>query len=199
MNPIDPILNRRSARQTIAASLGDGDLVYLRYATRSDRAEWCELRTESAAFLKPWEPKPPANRPDSSARRFLAMIDTQDRPHTQRHLICRKQDDAIVGMVNLSQIARGPFQNAVIGYWCGQRFANMGLTTDGVRACIHRAFTELGLHRVECNVRPENTASLALARRVGFREEGFSPRYLQIAGEWADHVRFAMTREDRIV
>lgn len=189
---------KRTSRQSVAAALAVGDLVYLRRAIKADRAEWCALREESQSFLKPWEPKPPLAAQNSPSNRFRSLLETQDHPTSQRHLICRRSDDTIVGMVNLSQIFRGPFQNAVIGYWCGEHFTGQGYTTDGVRACLARAFGELGLHRVECNVKPDNTPSLALARAVGFREEGFSRNYLQIAGVWADHVRFAITREDEV-
>lgn len=99
-------------------------------------------------------------------------------------------------MVNLSQIFLGPFCNGILGYWVGAAHAQRGYASDGVRACLSRAFGDLGLHRVECNVRPDNEPSLRLARRIGFRDEGYSPRYLQIDGAWSDHVRFAMTCEE---
>ncbi len=111
-------------------------------------------------------------------------------------LLCRRSDEAIVGMINLGQIVMDPLCSAYLGYWTGVDYLRRGYATDGVRLALRHAFGNVGLHRVEANIRPENDPSLALARRVGFREEGYSPRYLQIAGKWADHVRFAMTVED---
>jgi [ribosomal protein S5]-alanine N-acetyltransferase len=61
---------------------------------------------------------------------------------------------------------------------------------------LRYAFEELGLHRVQANVQPENEASIALVRRAGFRREGFSPRYLFIRGQWRDHEQWVMLAED---
>ena len=72
----------------------------------------------------------------------------------------------------------------------------MGYSSQGVRLVLRRAFGPLKLHRVEANIIPRNKASVGLAKKVGFRLEGRSPRYLKIAGIWEEHLRFAMTAED---
>ncbi len=176
--------------------LAEGEKVYIRFPVASDREEWCSLWDASWPFLEPWFPRPPEGATGEAGERFDRLIETADTPENQRHVICRQSDGASVGMVNLSQIFRGPFCNAIMGYWVGEAFARSGYTGEGVRLVLGRAFGELGLHRVEANVVPRNQASIALVRRVGFREEGYSPRYLEIAGAWQDHVRFAMTAED---
>jgi ribosomal-protein-alanine N-acetyltransferase len=71
-------------------------------------------------------------------------------------------------------------------------FARTGLMTEALRAAACYAFNDLGLHRLEANIQPDNLASIALVRRVGFKQEGFSPRYLRINGEWRDHERWAL-------
>lgn len=129
------------------------------------------------------------------------MLATADIPDCKRLLVTLKDTGTIAGRTSLGGIARGPLQQAYLGYWLAQEFEGQGLMQEAIRLTLRYAFTPvhkggLGLHRVECNVMPTNTRSLATARRAGFREEGYSPRYLQIAGQWADHVRFAMTVED---
>ena len=176
--------------------LAQGEKVFIRHPVPGDRAEWCALWDASWSFLEPWMPRPPKGATGETAERFDRLLETADTPENQRHTICRRSDGAIVGMVNLSQIFRGPFCNAIMGYWVGEKFAKAGYTSEGVRLVLGRAFGELVLHRVEANVVPTNAASIALAKGVGFREEGYSPRYLEIAGAWQDHVRFAMTVED---
>ena len=92
----------------------------------------------------------------------------------------------------VSEIVRGGFQNAYLGYYGFAGQTGQGLMTAGLRAVARHAFEELGLHRLEANIQPGNTASRALARRCGFQQEGYSPRYLRIGGEWRDHERWAL-------
>ncbi len=101
----------------------------------------------------------------------------------------------LVGVINLSEIVRGAFQSAYLGYYAFAPHAGQGLMAEGVRLVIRDAFRRLRLHRLEAGVQPGNRASLALVRALGFRREGYSPRYLKIAGRWRDHERWALTRD----
>jgi ribosomal-protein-alanine N-acetyltransferase len=71
--------------------------------------------------------------------------------------------------------------------------------TEAVRQALAYAFDEVGLHRLEANIQPGNARSIALVRRLGFRLEGFSPRYLKIDGEWRDHERWAMLADEFVL
>lgn len=74
-------------------------------------------------------------------------------------------------------------------------YARRGLMTEALRQTCAHAARELSLHRLEANIQPENHASIALVRRVGFQKEGYSPRYLKIGGAWRDHERWALLLE----
>jgi ribosomal-protein-alanine N-acetyltransferase len=67
----------------------------------------------------------------------------------------------------------------------------------GLELGLRFAFGPLGLHRLEANIQPGNESSVALVKGAGFRLEGYSPRYLKIAGRWRDHERWAILAEDR--
>lgn len=98
----------------------------------------------------------------------------------------------IVGVINITEIVHGAFQSAYLGYYGMVRFRRKGLMTEALNAAVRYAFDGLGLHRLEANIQPENTASIALVSRIGFKKEGFSPRYLRINGKWCDHERWAL-------
>jgi ribosomal-protein-alanine N-acetyltransferase len=132
---------------------------------------------------------------------FDRLLDRRESESDAPFLIRRTSDHEIVGYVGLGQIFRGPFRSCYIGYWIGDPYLGRGYGTLGVRACLQRAFASeseggLGLHRVEAGIIPTNYASSALIRRVGMRREGYSPRYLEIDGEWQDHERWAITVEE---
>jgi [ribosomal protein S5]-alanine N-acetyltransferase len=103
---------------------------------------------------------------------------------------------ALVGVVNLNEIVMGALRSAYLGYYGMARTARRGLMTEAVRLALIVAFDDLGLHRVEANIQPGNTASRALVRRLGFHQEGFSPRYLFIGGAWRDHERWALLEDE---
>jgi ribosomal-protein-alanine N-acetyltransferase len=101
----------------------------------------------------------------------------------------------LVGVFNIGQIFMGPFCSAYLGYYAFAPFARQGLMREGLDLVLHLAFGPIGLHRLEANVQPANTASIALVRRAGFQREGLSPGYLMVAGAWRDHERWAIRRE----
>ncbi len=86
----------------------------------------------------------------------------------------------------------GLFQSGYLSYYAMAGHERQGLMREGLRAVIRHAFKELRLHRLEANIQPGNTASIALVRSCGFSKEGYSPRYLKIGGRWRDHERWAI-------
>jgi ribosomal-protein-alanine N-acetyltransferase len=175
--------------------LVEGPRVGLRVPRESDRQAWDALRKASGTVLTRWEPrmKPGPGEPTEAFDRFLKDADT---PARLRLMIVERETGALLGYVGLGSIIRGPFQSAFMGYWIGKPFAGRGYMSEAIGLMLRHAFTTLKLHRVEANIQPTNEASKRTALRCGLRLEGYSPRYLKIAGAWADHERYAITIED---
>ena len=146
---------------------------------------------DSRDLHRPW------SFPPLQQEEFRALIDRARADDFEMLVLCRREDGAIVGFFNLSQIFRGPFMNAYLGYAVGAPYAGQGYMSEGIELVLRFAFGALGLHRLEANIQPGNAASIALAKGAGFRLEGFSPRYLKIDGHWRDHERYAILAEDR--
>jgi len=133
--------------------------------------------------------------PSSSAEYRLYLKERQG-PRCYKYFVC---DEAaqICGVINLSEVVRGSFQSAYLGYYALAPHAGKGMMSAGLAQVLERAFGDLGLHRVEANIQPKNRRSIELVKRAGFRCEGLSPRYLKIGGRWRDHERWAITAEER--
>lgn len=144
----------------------------------------------SRELHRPW-----ADPPDS-AERFTEYLQSRQGPDNDGFLICALEEDSIFGVVNVNCIIRRALQSAFLGYYANAGFAGRGFMAEGLRLVMRHAFTEMGLHRLEANIQPGNLASIALVKKCGFHKEGFSPRYLQVAGEWRDHERWALLADE---
>jgi [ribosomal protein S5]-alanine N-acetyltransferase len=164
--------------------------VYIRPPTAEDGHEFISLMRASRSFHKPWASAP------TDEGRFAAYLADSHRDNFAAFLVCRREDDAIIGFFNISQIVRRGLNSAFLGYSVGERFAGQGYMREGLELVLRAAFVDLKLHRLEANIQPGNVPSIALARGAGFRREGFSPRYLKIGGRWRDHERWALLSED---
>jgi ribosomal-protein-alanine N-acetyltransferase len=175
-----------------------GEGVYLRYPRMADYLQWSRLRGDSRAFLSPWEPIwSPDELTKSAFRRRLKRYAKETRQDTAyAFFVFRKDDDALLGGCTLSNVRRGVTQCCALGYWIGERFARQGYMFSAVKALIPFIFSTLGLHRIEAACLPENAPSRSLLVKAGFREEGLAKRYLQINGEWSDHVLFALLEDE---
>jgi ribosomal-protein-alanine N-acetyltransferase len=133
---------------------------------------------------------PPRDR--AQYRAYLARL---RRASHEGYFVCLP-DGELVGVVNVSEIVRGLFQSAYLGFYAFAPHQGRGHMSAGVGLAIAAAFKKTRLHRLEANIQPGNLRSIALVKRLGFRLEGLSPRYLKISGRWRDHERWALTIED---
>lgn len=182
------------------ATLRHGDVVLRPFRLR-DAAAWSEARLANEDWLSPWEPRPPETTTyaeGNSVAAYPAMLRGLRRRARQgsqlAFAICWQ--DRLVGQLTVGSIVRGALNGAHLGYWMDGRYAGRGIGPTAVALVVDHCFGPVGLHRVEANVRPENTASLRVVTKLGFREEGTRLRFLAIDGAYRDHVCFALTTED---
>jgi ribosomal-protein-alanine N-acetyltransferase len=175
-----------------------GDGVYLRYPRMADYLQWSKLRHDSRAFLSPWEPSWATDELTRGAFRRRLKRYARETRHDSAYafFVFRSEDNALLGGCTLSNVRRGVTQCCALGYWVGERFARQGYMNRAVRALIPFIFRTLGLHRIEAACLPANAPSQNLLEKAAFRKEGLAKRYLQINGEWEDHVLFALLAEE---
>ena len=157
---------------------------------RADAAELIQGNLDSRDHHEPW------TQPFTTLDGFQDWFGAQTTGPNVGFVARDIASGHIVGVTNLSQIFLKGFQSAYLSYHGMAAFAGQGLMTEAVRMAVAYAFADIGLHRLEANIQPANQRSIALVRRIGFRKEGFSPRYLKIGGVWCDHERWALLADE---
>jgi ribosomal-protein-alanine N-acetyltransferase len=185
-----------SFNETTPAITGAG--VTLRTPHSGDFSEWAALRETSREFLVPWEPTWPSDDLTRGAfrRRLRRYAEDQRSDLAYAFLIFRIDDNTMVGGLTVANIRRGVAQAGSIGYWIGAPFARKGYMTAALRALMPYGFTTLRLHRLEAACIPNNTASIRLLEKTGFKREGYARDYLCINGVWQDHLLYARLKGD---
>ena len=168
-----------------------------------DASDWREVRLRNERWLAPWEGRPPGQPLTAWTERhgsavFAGMLRTQRREARAGRLLpfAVTVDGHLRGAITVGGVTRGAFDSAHVGYWVDEQVAGRGVMPTALALVLDHCFGPVRLHRVEANVRPENTASLRVVRKLGFVEEALHRRYLFIDEQWRDHVGFALLAED---
>jgi ribosomal-protein-alanine N-acetyltransferase len=162
------------------------DGISLRRLRRDDERAYLAAVARSARLHRPW-----AHPPDTAGAfaEYLAGS-------AARIPLAVEARGELAGVYTLSQIVYGSFRNAYLGYYAFVPHAGTGAMRAAMPSVLRFAFDELGLHRLQANVQPDNARSIGLLRATGWREEGYARRYLKIGGRWRDHLMFAILAED---
>lgn len=148
--------------------------------------------------LTPFEPSFPEGFCTVGYQKALMRQDCRAAKENRglRYWVFRKDDpDTAIGCVALNNIILGAFRSCFLAYKMDKDLLRQGYASEAVLAVVELAFQGLNLHRIEANILPRNAASLALARKCGFKEEGLSPKYLCINGVWEDHIHMVRLNE----
>ena len=154
------------------------------------------LRVANRDFMSPFDPERPASFFTRDGQRDVIHAAIARREADVQYVYAILDDGALAGTISISNVVRGAFQSANVGYWVDQARNGRGLATTAVGAVVEVAFGELGLHRLEAGTLLDNLASQRVLEKNRFRRFGVAPNYLFISGRWQDHVLFQRTAED---
>jgi [ribosomal protein S5]-alanine N-acetyltransferase len=166
-----------------------GSRVFIRRPRPSDERAFLSLVRKSRALHRGWV------SPPSTRKAFAAWLARGRRKTHVPLLVCLREGSAIAAVVNLSESVRGSYEGAYLGYYSMAPHSGEGYLSEGLALVLDFAFGKHRLHRLEANIQPANTRSKALVRRLGFVREGYSERYLKVAGRFRDHERWAIRKE----
>ncbi|WP_410870697.1 GNAT family N-acetyltransferase [Nocardia sp. A7] len=176
-----------------------GGKVTLRPVRFRDAAAWSRIRLRDRDHLERWEP---TGRGSWEARNHASnwpslwtSLKAEARRGAMIPLVI-EVDGQFSGQLTIGNIVRGALRSGWIGYWVAKDLGGQGVATAALALGLDHCFGPVGLHRVEATVRPENLASQAVLRNVGFREEGLLRRYLDVDGAWRDHLLVGLTVEE---
>ena len=196
LNPVRP-----AARPALGIEL-PGERVILKAGDPTDWRSWRAMRELSRGFLVPWEPRWPPNA--LTYGYYCGLLRRHWREWRQGKgyafmIFLRNEDgkpNILIGGITLSEVQRGIAQKGTLGYWMGEPYAGRGYMTEAAALVCDFALDKLKLNRIEASCMPQNEPSKSLLRRIGFEEEGYAKAYLQINGQWEDHLLWGKTKEE---
>lgn len=185
-----------SKKPDVAEIIGKDHLLRLpRYA---DYPKWYQVRSQSRAFLQPWEPA--WGRDDLTEGAFRARVVRSEQEYSSGVavplLIFDRRNDDLLGGLTIAHIKRGASQSCMIGYWMGAEHAGKGHMRQALSLSVHYIFDRLSLHRIEAACIADNHISIRLLEGAGFQREGEMREFLKINGVWRHHLLFALLAGD---
>ncbi len=171
--------------------------VHLRPPRPEDCDAWINLRKENAAELVPLEPRWPKDA--LSKEHFRLRMERQAKQWLEdkayAFLIFKNRDNTLIGGININHVCRGAAQYASLGYWLDKDHQKQGLMTESLRRLMRFCFQDIKLHRLHAAVLEHNTRSIDLLERIGFKKEGYAEKYIEINGNWENHILYGLNFE----
>ena len=165
----------------------------------SDAAAIADYLKRNRTFHRPTEPiRTKEHYTELYWRRAIRVIRREfQRDISVKLILCLQGDpNRVIGIVNFSQIFRGPFQACFLGYALDKQHEGKGLMTEALRLAVDYMFMKRNLHRVMANYMPRNAKSARVLKMLGFQIDGSAKAYLLINGKWEDHVMTSLVNRN---
>ena len=185
--------------KTVGSLRVPAGLVRLRPVRLRDGAVWSRIRLADQAHLEPWEPVAEMSWEVRHALSSWPSICSGLRAEARKGRMLPyaiELDGEFCGQLTIGNVTHGALRSAWIGYWVAKENNGGGVATAALALGLDHGFGQVGLHRIEATVRPENAPSRAVLGKARFREEGLLKRYLEVDGAWRDHLLVAITVEE---
>ncbi|MCZ6559885.1 MAG: GNAT family protein [Gammaproteobacteria bacterium] len=168
--------------------------LYLRKLVAGDAEELFAYRSDpEVSCYQGWAPAS-----ESDALRFIeeqSSIEPDVAGQWFQLAICLRSDDRLVGDLGL-HFPEDDEQQAEFGVSLSPLHQGQGYAGETLRTAMSYLFEKLGKHRVYCSVDPRNSASVAMACRLGMRKEAHFVKSLWFKGEWVDDVVFGLLKSE---
>lgn len=176
----------------------EGERIIMRPPLPGDYRAWRDVRAGNKDFLQPYEPLWPSGclKRDFFERRLLRQYQSWQAGTGRYFLIFSKDNDVLIGGMNINHICRAAAQYASLGYWLDRNHQGKGYMAEALDLTLYHTFQDLRLHRVNASCVPSNKRSRNCLIRAGFMEEGRAVKYLEINGRWQDHILFGLPVEN---
>jgi [ribosomal protein S5]-alanine N-acetyltransferase len=175
----------------------EGREVALRPAEMRDVPAWARAFVEDPELGPAWGIEEDPGEAELRERVESSVVGPREGKWAELVIADRSSDELLGDVILHSFDWR--HERAEVGFWLTPGARGRGAATEGVRLAVAWAFDELGLHRVEMitlPALPHVDRVLALARRLGFREEGVLRERNFERGRRLDAIMLAVLRPD---
>lgn len=154
-----------------------------------------DYHVRNQEFLKEWEPIRSEEFYSRNYQQEELMGDSCNNNALRLWISKKENPEKIIGSIGFTGIIKGAFQSCYLGYKLDEKEINKGYMTEALQQGIQIIWKDFGLHRIEANIMPRNKRSIKVTEKLGFSNEGLSPRYLNINGVWEDHIHMVLLND----
>ncbi len=171
-----------------------GRKIYLRYLKESDAKPLVDIHLRNRAFWQRYTPRRDEvfYTESHQLQRIRTSLEKMQRDEQYTFGILLIDTDELIGIIELTDVLRGPLQSCWLGYYIDSSHSGHGYTTEAVQLLVDHAFHVLKLHRIEAGVMPHHAGSIRVLEKAGSHKEGLSKKNVKINGQWEDHLHFAI-------